>query len=615
MDSSHTSISKSRACPTARTAVTTWTRCDGRLLPRRANEGYTAELAAFARLVCQAYHRRPARTAVRAPCASTRSLQMPAEQEVVSHVTECCPDKPRNVLAFRMSQGAVRALGMASRREPCMTALSCRKSGWIIAGAVEPHGIDVGWEADEVPCRSFSDFLPPNWTCAFQRIQLSSIAVSPCIHGLHVHQLDVLSSHRMSILDVHVTRSTENQGLAFPCCHHFHPSGFVAACVLFQVFERPDVVNLDFVCERCCSALLTNLGEEALFQFGSLSPYPRRLVLKGCFRVPSEWNTTPGGSERFLALSLNYHLKALVLDPIHVQFGSVLLVHLRHRQFVFVRQRLCQRGVHDPFQVLEGVQVVGHPVVIDDTAIFQLVGRGDRVFTLFGQFAAMDRFSFALVAIAFFLENCMGYTQSNLSIDASAHRSFVATALGVVLDGGDFVPQEFCGLRSGVGDERLCFREFQLQFVTQKRGELLLDLFCLCLWTNKTQKKVVSIPTIPESSVLWVLRVERRQVASPLFQCLCFLDLPFLEQIGGTVSEFFVLHIPFLLIASGVTWDQDGFDIFVQLVEQDIRKNWAGNRSLWNSTQGSVEFPILEVSSVKELLDEVDETSIMDVFC
>src|SRR6266704_1954940 len=142
MDSSHTSISKSRACPTARTAVSTWTRCDGRLLPRRANEGYTAELAAFARLVCQAYHRRPGRTAVRAPCASTPSLQMPAEQEVVSHVTECCPDKPRNVLAFRMSQGAVRALGMASRREPCMTALSCRKSGWIIAGAVEPHGID-----------------------------------------------------------------------------------------------------------------------------------------------------------------------------------------------------------------------------------------------------------------------------------------------------------------------------------------------------------------------------------------------------------------------------------------------------------------------------------------
>src|SRR5947209_1823889 len=81
MDRSHTSISKSSACPTAHSAVSTWTHCDGRLLPRRANEGYTAELPTLARLVCQAYHRRPGCMALRAPCASTRSLQMPAEQK------------------------------------------------------------------------------------------------------------------------------------------------------------------------------------------------------------------------------------------------------------------------------------------------------------------------------------------------------------------------------------------------------------------------------------------------------------------------------------------------------------------------------------------------------
>ncbi|HET8851778.1 MAG TPA: hypothetical protein VFN02_04570, partial [Ktedonobacteraceae bacterium] len=39
-----------------------------------------AEPAACARLVCQAYHRRPGRTACRLPNASTRSLQMPTEQ-------------------------------------------------------------------------------------------------------------------------------------------------------------------------------------------------------------------------------------------------------------------------------------------------------------------------------------------------------------------------------------------------------------------------------------------------------------------------------------------------------------------------------------------------------
>ncbi|SRR6266849_6975142 len=42
--------------PTLRQVVSTWTRCGGRLAPRRANEGYTAEPSALARLVCQAYH-------------------------------------------------------------------------------------------------------------------------------------------------------------------------------------------------------------------------------------------------------------------------------------------------------------------------------------------------------------------------------------------------------------------------------------------------------------------------------------------------------------------------------------------------------------------------------
>src|SRR5260370_4657083 len=54
--------------PTLRQIVSTWTRCGGRLAPRRANEGYTAEPAALARLVCQAYHRRPGRTPCRPQC-------------------------------------------------------------------------------------------------------------------------------------------------------------------------------------------------------------------------------------------------------------------------------------------------------------------------------------------------------------------------------------------------------------------------------------------------------------------------------------------------------------------------------------------------------------------
>src|SRR5260370_5763498 len=144
----------------------------------------------------------------------------------------------------------------------------CFKGRRLIAGLVHPHAVDVGWEADEVPCRSFSDFLPPNWTCAFQRIQLSSIAALPSIRGFCVHQLDLLSSHRMPVLDVHVTRSTEDQGLAFPCCHHLYPSGFLSPGILFQVFERPDM-----------------LGSGAVVPFGD-RPSPARRTVRASYHRP-----------------------------------------------------------------------------------------------------------------------------------------------------------------------------------------------------------------------------------------------------------------------------------------------------------------------------------------
>jgi hypothetical protein len=63
---SHTSR-VDRAPPALRPVASTWTLCGERLAPRRAHERYTAEPAACARLVCQAYHRRPGRATGRPP--------------------------------------------------------------------------------------------------------------------------------------------------------------------------------------------------------------------------------------------------------------------------------------------------------------------------------------------------------------------------------------------------------------------------------------------------------------------------------------------------------------------------------------------------------------------
>src|SRR6266581_6881600 len=193
MDRLHANKGESKAYPTARGAISTWTRCGERLLPRRANEGYTAEPSAYARLVCQAYHRHPGRMAPHAPCASTRSLRMPAEPDhlpiavrerglpvssVASSSTQVPVDEHETVChAARRSQGVSLTLASAScrgcnrtglgesttpagafaphrstgagavrsldlSRELCVSALCRFKGRPVIAGVVEPHRVE-----------------------------------------------------------------------------------------------------------------------------------------------------------------------------------------------------------------------------------------------------------------------------------------------------------------------------------------------------------------------------------------------------------------------------------------------------------------------------------------
>jgi hypothetical protein len=50
-----------------------------------------------------------------------------------------------------------------------------------------------------------------------------------------------------------------------------------------------------------------------------------------------------------------------------------------------------------------------------------------------------------------------------------------------------------------------------------------------------------------------------------------------------------------------VLWDENGFDKGIELIEQDIGKNWADNRALWYPTQRLIVFPLFQVACVKQL--------------
>ena len=59
----------------------------------------------------------------------------------------------------------------------------------------------------------------------------------------------------------------EDQSFPFAGGHDLYPSRLLPACVLFQVFECSDVVNLDSIGHAGCPTLFAHLGKEPLFEF------------------------------------------------------------------------------------------------------------------------------------------------------------------------------------------------------------------------------------------------------------------------------------------------------------------------------------------------------------
>ncbi len=109
-------------------------------------------------------------------------------------------------------------------------------------------------------------------------------------------------------------------------------------------------------------------------------------------------------------------------------------------------QRLCKRLLHHPFQTTEGMQIVCHAVVLDESPIFELVRFDDRKITLVLQLRSVNRFSSLHVAGALVKNDHPRDAQSDTSIDTSLVKaslriaSFHTSLFRVVLEDGHFVP-------------------------------------------------------------------------------------------------------------------------------------------------------------------------------
>ena len=291
--------------------------------------------------------------------------------------------------------------------------------------------------------------------------------------------------------------TAEDQGFSMAGRHDLNPSRFFSACVLFQIFECADVMDFDLVCHAGCPTVFTDLGQKPFFQFRPTSPSCLGRVLYGRVDLPYEWDASPCSYQRFLSLTRDGDLQSFVAFPLDIQVGLVLLVDLGHRYLVFPCQRLCQRDFHHPFELVKRVKVVSHPVVVDDPPIFKLIRCNDGVVTLVEQLCSMHGSVLLQVALAFLLHDGWWHTQADVSIDPSVFPPvFIAIVLAVALQGGDLVSQEFGRLTPCVGNQGLFLRQIELECFKQECSELLLDLFCLFLWADECQGKIVGVPAI-----------------------------------------------------------------------------------------------------------------------
>ena len=77
-------------------------------------------------------------------------------------------------------------------------------------------------------------------------------------------ELDSLSSHWSSVLDVFMTRSTEDERLALESYHSLDPFWFWPSWVLMQVFHCPYMMDFYFI---CAAAHFAGICKEPLYEF------------------------------------------------------------------------------------------------------------------------------------------------------------------------------------------------------------------------------------------------------------------------------------------------------------------------------------------------------------
>ena len=167
--------------------------------------------------------------------------------------------------------------------------------------------------------------------------------------------------------------------------------------------------------------------------------------------------------------------------------------------------------------------------------------------------------------------------------------------LPVVVLGGDLVAEEPRRAGAGVGDQRLCLGQLQLELLLQELGEATFDLLGFGLRSGEPEQDVIGVSDVPQPPVARIVGILAGEAA------LLLAQRPHRGMIATAASSSerplhpLVLRIVFPEHPSVVFRHQHRLDEAVQPVQVDVGQARGEHPALRHAAERGVPHPVLQV--------------------
>jgi len=140
------------------------------------------------------------------------------------------------------------------------------------------------------------------------------------------------------------------------------------------------------------------------------------------------------------------------------------------------------------------VDIMSEQIVLDNAPVFIPVLPDDLIVTQVVQGLLACGFTVPQVRGTFRPDHISGHAQHDPTVGVSAGAGSPSGQLGVIMLYRDLVAKITCRPGSGVRDQRFLGGQFQFEFVTQERRELIPDLGGFRFRSDDSQQVVIRVP-------------------------------------------------------------------------------------------------------------------------